>query len=77
MLENRLNGAVEVDILVDFRHERADTRRELFEHVKLRLRQIALIEPVARDDKVLKKAAVEEKELCLAISGLPRRVVKV
>ena len=57
--------------------KRADTRRELFEHVKLFLRQIALIEPVARDDEVLKKAAVEEKELGLSVSGLPRWIVKV
>ena len=63
VFENRLNRAVEIDKLVNLRHQRIDAGRELLKRVKFRLREVSLVQPVARDDEVLQKAPVEEEQL--------------
>ena len=65
VLENGVDRAVEIDILVDARHQRLDALRKLAEHGEFVLTQIALIAPVFGNDQIFEKCAVEEEKLGL------------
>ena len=77
MLDDRADGAVEIEILVDRRHQRRDAVRQLAENIEFVLRQILLVQAVFRDDQIFQKRAVKEEKLGVADLRPPLLVVKI
>ena len=77
MLNDRTDGAVEIEILVNRRHQRRDAVRQFAENAELVLRQILLVQAVFRNDQILQKRAVKEEKLSVADLRTPFLVVKV
>ena len=77
MLDDGADGAVEIEIFVDRRHQRGDAVCQLTENAVFVLRQILLAQAVFGDDQIFQKRAVKEKEFRLSLARPPGRIVKI